>query len=345
MKNLIYLVLISSVIFIDSVSMEEGESPGKYKPASYIGGGKLGGQATKPLPQNIWTQITELGLINPFGKTEAEIFRITDLMMYPKKAKEPRAKDSESRAEIDLKKVQDQAGLRKALQSLIDKTGVEEGKKNYSYEQFKADVLNKILRDKLGTYPTLIDLFETVSKLKAYNWAKFKYTKQELFETSRHYLFDNDIDRLKKTLEFSSDPNFLVQIGNEELSLFHCFVDNVVTEGAEENLSIHKYIDTLAILLKYGADPLSVYKVNLSLNGKILHEPHDSIDSISFAIKEVEDKMGKIDKLKYYTGFYMPEVLKDLNEMKKMMDEAIKNQKQSKSKKVVTGKESKEEQD
>ncbi len=332
MKVLRYLALILSIIFIDSVSMEEGASSAKpssepYKPASYIGGGKLGEKETKPLSQNIWTKIIEVGLINPFGKTEAEIFRITDLMMYPKKAKESSAEDSKCEAEIDLKKVQAQAGLRKAVKSWVDKIGAEKKIKNYSYKQFKADIMDGILRKKLGESYYSTKLLTTATNLKAYNWAKFYLTREDV----ARMLLKTSEPVVEFAFALGADPNMpcesMVSISDQfkpkplplMSPLFQLVFDFLCRRHSKY------YIERIKLFLQHGADPLLELSSPIELSYHC-NSPKKKSVLTPYDILKISSQYA--DSLMLYRmDRYDITELSAIEEIKKLFDEAIEKQK------------------
>ena len=264
MKNfklfLVLIVFASSSVFcmeqgIDAARKAREESA-RIIPAQNIAG----------LPQNIWTNLVPL-LIDRKGKTEAEIFRITDLMFYPKANQDPTKIISQS---PDKEKVAKQLALSQALNNYIKTVGRKEAIKNY--EEFKRKTLILIKSRKLikAHNPEFLSIDE-LYELNKINWMSTEGQEiaNKILKMASLY---KDLDLIKLILIMGIDENYaLYYVGQYG-------VHKTLTSTRKEPVSpqeIEEFNKIIISLLKAEADPLKEFdKTN------ILDYAKNQLDSI-----------------------------------------------------------------
>ena len=302
MKFSKYLILLSSIIFIDSVAMESDVKVVPKVPLAVL-------------------QLIAKGSINQNGGTEKEIFAATDKMVM--------LGGNSFRAVMNLVKLY-------AKQN--DKPD------NYNYGQFKADIMDYILKNRFKTH-TYEYKKALAEELKVLLCSPDKNKILELLQLGADPNF-SDIIRLSDFLSYAADMNYLQQFYTTFFQLFmyqiFCFVDLRISSCSCKK--VDKYyivtdfwglksevvIEIIELLLQFGANPL-------------LADRHGGLASAYIKLENTLGRMGIWDPIEYPKE-KQPKILIFLNDIKKLFDTAIKKRNFDKQKNEPSAKEGKQEQ-
>lgn len=137
------------------------------------------------LPANIWTELASFG-INKNAPTEKEIFQNFELIKSLNKK------------------------IRNAALEYIKTVGLKLGYKNYTYIQFKIDLMNILVHEKSKNIPTIEATINEAINMQAKTWIKYQISKNKnFFEILKKELFEainaenyNKIKKLAMLMSF-----------------------------------------------------------------------------------------------------------------------------------------------